>query len=167
MVLICISQGWGCDLSEIILMKSALDALIPYDEAAAEFVRKCKTGELLHSDYKRVRNYRFHKKYFALIKFAFDQWEPKGELSYKGMPVSKNLNRFRKDIAILSGFFETAVNLKGEVRLEAKSISFSQMDEIEFEQLYSTTINVVLSRILTNYTREDLDLVVENLLRFA
>jgi hypothetical protein len=154
-------------MSEIVLMKSANDALIPFDEAASEFVRKCRTGELLHSDYKRVRNYRFHKKYFALIKFAFDQWEPKGELSYKGMPVQKNLQRFRKDIAILSGFFETTVNLKGEVRLEAKSISFSQMDEIEFEELYQATITIILSRILKNYTRENLDEVVENLLRFA
>ena len=154
-------------MSEIVLMKTSADVLIPYDEAAAEFVRKCKTGELLHSDYKRVRNYKFHRKYFALIKFAFDQWEPKGELTYKGEPVTKNMNRFRKDIAILSGFFETTVNLKGEVRLEAKSISFAQMDEIEFEQLYNTTINVVLSRILTRYTRKDLDEVVENLLRFA
>lgn len=149
---------------EIVLMKSSNEALIPFDEAAAEFIRKCKTGELLHSDYKRVRNYRFHKKYFALIKFAFDQWEPGDNLEYKGMPVQKNLNRFRKDVAILSGFFETTVNIKGEVRLEAKSISFAQMDEFEFEHLYQATITVILNRILKNYTRENLDRVVDQLL---
>lgn len=151
-------------MSEIILMKATSDTLIPFDDAAAEFVRKCKTGELLHSDYKRVRNYKFHKKYFALIKFAFDQWEPQDNLQYLGQPVLKNIKRFRKDIAILSGFFETTVNLKGEVRLEAKSISFSQMDEIEFDELYQSTITIVLSRILKNYSRADLDNVVDQLL---
>jgi hypothetical protein len=151
-------------MSEIVLMKLNNEMLVPYDEVAAEFVRKMKTGELAHADYKRVRNYKFHKKYFALIKFAFDMWEPGDNLQYMGQPVLKNLKRFRKDIAILSGFFETTVNLKGEVRLEAKSISFAQMDEIEFEELYQATISIVLSRILKTYTRADLENVVDQLL---
>lgn len=152
-------------MAEIVLMKVA-GALVPHDEAAAAFIQKLKLGELTRSDYKRVRNYRFHKKYFALVAFAFDQWEPKDSLTYQGQPVMKNKERFRKDVAILAGFFESTVNLKGEVRLEAKSISFAQMDEIEFEALYNATINVILSKVLTSYTRTDIDQVVEQLLRF-
>ncbi|MES2262165.1 MAG: DUF1367 family protein [Pseudomonadota bacterium] len=152
-------------MTDIVLMKVS-NVLVPHDEAAAEFIQKMKAGALAHADFKRVRNYKFHKKYFALVGFAFDQWEPRGGLEYQGQPVRKNKERFRKDLAILSGFFESTVNLKGEVRLEPKSISFSQMDEIEFEKLYNTTIDVILSRILTKYTRDDLDAVVEQLLRF-
>jgi hypothetical protein len=152
-------------LTEIVLMKVS-NILVPHDEAAAAFIQKMKAGELTHADFKRVRNYKFHKKYFALLDFAFEQWEPSGELTYQGMPVAKNKERFRKDVAILAGFFESTVNLKGEVRLEAKSISFAQMDEIEFEALYSKTIDVVLQRILTTYTRDDLNAVVDELLRF-
>ena len=152
-------------MTDIVLMKTA-NVLVPHDEAAAEFIQKMKVGALMHADFKKVRNYKFHKKYFALVSFAFDQWEPRGGLTYQGQAVAKNKERFRKDIAILAGFFESTVNLKGEVRLEAKSISFSQMDEIEFEALYSATIDVILSRILTKYTRDDLEAVVEQLLRF-
>jgi hypothetical protein len=152
-------------MAEIVLMRAS-EVLVPYDEAAAAFIKKMKIGELAHSDFKRVRNYKFHKKYFALVMFAFDQWEPQDGLTYQGQAVAKNKERFRKDIAILAGFFESTVNLKGEVRLEAKSISFAQMDEIEFEALYNTTINVILSRVLTRYSRSDLDDVVEKLLRF-
>lgn len=152
-------------MTHIVLMKAS-DVLVPYDEAAATFIQKMKAGELAHSDFKRVRNYKFHKKYFALVKFAFDQWEPKDGLTYQGQPVMKNKDRFRKDVAILAGFFESTVNLKGEVRLEAKSISFAQMDEIEFEALYNATINVILSRVLTRFSRADIDEVVEKLLRF-
>lgn len=152
-------------MTEIVLMKMA-NILVPHDEAAAEFIQKMKAGALMHADFKKVRNYQFHKKYFALVTFAFDQWEPRGGLTYQGQPVAKNKERFRKDIAILAGFFESTVNLKGEVRLEAKSISFAQMDEIQFEALYSATIDVILSRILTKYTRDDLEAVVEQLLRF-
>lgn len=154
-------------MSEIVLMKAAEGVLIPHDDAAAAFIKKMKMGALAHADYKQVRNYLFHKKYFALVKFAFDNWEPKGGLEYLGQPVQKNLNRFRKDVAILCGFFETSVNLKNEVRLEARSISFSEMDEIEFEELYQATISVVLSRVLKNYTRGDLERVVDQLMVFA
>ena len=41
------------------------------------------------------------------------------------------------------------------------------MDEIEFETLYSATIDVILSRILTKYTRQDLDNVINQLLAFT
>lgn len=153
-------------MTDIVLMKVS-NILVPHDEAAEAFIQKMKAGELTHADFKRVRNYRFHKKYFALLDFAFDQWEPSGGLQYKGMPVAKNKERFRKDLTILAGFYESTVNLRGEVRLEAKSIGFAQMDEVEFEKLYSATVDVILQRILTKYTRDDLDEVINQLLRFA
>ena len=153
-------------MTHIVLMKTA-NVLVPYDEAAADFVQKMKSGSLMHSDFKKVRNYKFHKKYFALVTFAFDQWEPQDGLTYQGQPVTKNKERFRKDVAILAGFFESTVNLKGEVRLEAKSVSFAQMDEIEFEALYSATVDVVLRKVLTNYSKSDLENVVNQLLEFT
>jgi hypothetical protein len=59
-----------------------------------------------------------------------------------------------------------AVNLKGETRLTAKSISFANMDEDEFSDLYNAACNVILQRILTNYTRDDLDAVIDRLMGF-
>ncbi|SDF79615.1 MULTISPECIES: DUF1367 family protein [unclassified Duganella] len=153
-------------MTDIVLMKVS-NILVPHDEAAAAFIQKMKAGELTHADFKRVRNYKFHKKYFALLDFAFEQWEPRDGLTYQGMPVAKNKERFRKDLIILAGFYESTVNLRSEVRLEAKSISFGLMDEIEFEQLYNATVDVVLRRILTRYTRQDLDEVINQLLRFT
>jgi hypothetical protein len=153
-------------LTEIVLMKVS-NILVPHDEAAAAFIQKMKAGELTHADFKRLRNYKFHKKYFALLDFAFEQWEPSGELTYQGMPVAKNKERFRKDLIILAGFYESTVNLRGEVRLEPRSMAFSQMDENEFAHMYSATVDVILRRILTRYTREDLDEVVNQLLRFT
>lgn len=153
-------------MTEIVLMKVS-NILVPHDEAAAAFIQKMKAGELTHADFKRVRNYKFHKKFFALLDFAFEQWEPSGELTYQGMPVAKNKERFRKDLIILAGFYESTVNLKGDIRLEAKSISFGLMNEIEFEQLYNATVDVVLRRILTNYSKQDLDNVINQLLSFT
>jgi hypothetical protein len=58
------------------------------------------------------------------------------------------------------------VNLRSESN-EAKSISFGLMDEVEFEQLYNATVDVVLRRILTNYSKQDLENVINQLLAFT
>ena len=124
-----------------------------------------KRGELVSAEIKRPRNYKFHKKYFALIDYAFGVWEPKC-LEFKSKPVGKSIKQFRKDITILAGFYTLTENIKGEVRAEADSISFGNMGDDEFEKLYSKTIDVLLKLIFTNYTREDVDKVVANIIGF-
>jgi len=79
----------------------------------------------------------------------------------------KAFEQFRKDLIILSGHYNAYYRLDGSVRIEAKSISFGSMNEDTFEELYSSTIDVVLKRILHHYTREDLENVVREAMRFA
>lgn len=153
-------------MTEIILTKAANGSLIPMDPQAAEFIAKMKIGAALAGEFKKVRNPKFHRKMFVLFNLAFDAWEPE-DLEYKGIKVQKQFDQFRKDVTILAGFYNSAITLKGEVRLTAKSLSFKSMDEDEFEKVYNAVINVVLSRVLTKYTRDDLDHVVEQILGFA
>lgn len=153
-------------MTSIVLTKAAGGALIPVDQQALDFLAKLKTGAGVTVEIKRHRNPAFHRKFFALLNLAFDAWEPTAA-TYKGEPVGKNFDQFRNDVIVLAGHYEMAVNLRGETRLTAKSISFAKMKPDDFENLYSATVNVILSRILTNYTRDDLDSVVEQVLRFA
>ncbi|MCK4499912.1 DUF1367 family protein [Candidatus Babeliales bacterium] len=143
--------------------------LAPADEQTAEAIKRLKIGEIIHGDYKKQRNYRFHKKMFALLNFAFDHWQP-GKLQdpkWKGIKPEPNFDRFRKDLIILAGFYEAHYRVNGEVRIEAKSIKFGKMDETEFSELYNKVINVVLQKILVNYSRDELDNVIDNLLSFT
>lgn len=151
--------------TELLLSKTAGGTLAPADQQAVDWIAKLKLGQVVRAEVTRVRNYKFLRKYFALLNFAFDAWEPQSK-EYNSEPVQKNFDQFRRDVTILAGYYEASYNLKGEVRLLPKSISFANMDEDEFGALYSDTINVILSRILTNYSRSDLYEVVENLLRF-
>lgn len=151
---------------ELILAKAPNGSLVPVDQQAMDELAKLKVGQGVRVKVTRMRNYKFHRKLFALLNVAFDAWEPLA-LEYKGEKVAKNFERFRSDVTVLAGYYEATVNLRGETRLEPKSISFSSMDQDEFEKLYSAVIDVVLQRILTNYTRDDLDNVVEQVLRFS
>jgi hypothetical protein len=153
-------------MTEILVTKTAAGALSPADQQAAEYLSKLKLGEVVKVKATRMRNPQFHRKFFALLNLAFDAWEPV-ENTYRGEAVRKNFEQFRNDVTVLAGYYETAVTLKGETRLTAKSISFGSMGQDEFEALYSAVVDVVLARILTKYTRDDLDEVIERLLAFA
>jgi len=140
---------------------------IPTDPNTQELWEKLKMGQVIHGDFKKVRNYRFLKKYFALLNIAFDNWEP-GEINSKYGVPEKNFERFRADVTILAGYFDTTVRLDGSVRVEPKSISFAQMDEEEFEKLYNKTIDVLLKHVYDNgMTAEDVNNLVNHILEFV
>lgn len=155
-------------MTELVLTRTPSGALVPADAPSAEFVQKLKVGSGLKGEFKRQRNPRFHRKVFALFQLAYDIWDAP-VLEYRGQPVAKNFDRFRRDLTILAGHYEAATNLRGEVRLEAKSLSFGSMDDDEFATVYASILNVVWDRVLKAHgykTAAEVDHIVENLLRF-
>jgi hypothetical protein len=151
------------------MLKSPGGALIPASEEAGELLRKLKSGAPVFVEIKRIRNHGFHKKMFALFKLAFDVWEPETPMDYKGQPVAKDFDRFRRDITILAGFFKAVYNARGEVRLEAESLSFASMTEERFAEVYRAVLTTVWNRVLQNAgyaSKEEVDRVLDELLRF-
>ena len=135
-------------------------ALHPASESDREILKKFKTGEPARVKLTRVRNYQFHRKYFALLNFAFDYWDPENECA------EKNFDRFRKDTIILAGYFDRVIRLDGSTRVEPKSISFASMSEDAFEFLYGNTIDVIVKYVLKNYTGDMLRSVMEQVESF-
>ena len=151
----------------IYLRKLPSNALVPADEASGEALELLKVGAEFKAVLTQPRNYKFHRKAFALIQVAFDAWQPEAKL-YKGQPVAKNLERLREDITILAGYYTVEFNWKGEPRFKADSWSFANMDETSFEKMYSKMIDVILAKILGGrWTAEDLDYQVQRVLQFS
>ena len=102
------------------------------------------------------------------MSLAFDYFEPpahgEGSALAEKYVVQKNAERFRKDITILAGYHEMTYRLNGDVRVEAKSISFGSMQEDEFEKLYSACIDVIINKVCTQYTEYELRKQVEDLI---
>ncbi|MNZ81438.1 hypothetical protein D3C78_1001050 [compost metagenome] len=153
----------------LFLRKVQGGTLVADNDEAVEWLQKVKNGDVVAAEVTRPRNYLFHKRYFALLNLGFDAWEP-ALPNHNGFPVVKNFERFRKDVAIASGFYELTVNIKGETRAEAKSISFANMSEEEFNRLFQQTITMFLSKyqILCNYKDSaEVEDVVNKILGFA
>ncbi|WP_353327081.1 DUF1367 family protein [Chitiniphilus shinanonensis] len=153
----------------MLLIKAPGGALVPADDLTRAALAKFKTGQGVSATIKRARRIQFHRKAFALFQLAFDAWEP-AQMHYKGEPVGKSFDRFRKDLLILAGHYTTSVNLKGEVRLEAKSISFAALDEAEFDRIYRSVLNVVWDKVLCHvagyHSTEQIDALVNELMGF-
>ena len=66
-----------------------------------------------------------------------------------------------------AGHYEAALTPHGEVRCTPKSISWSKMDESEFERLYSDVLDVILAEFLTNWRRGDIDHAVNQMMGFC
>lgn len=128
-----------------------------------------EAGEISFLDFIIPRNPKFHRKLFALLDVGYDCWEPtRKHKSYKGIAIEKNREQFREDITIMAGYYTQTFDLKGRMVIRAKSISFSKMDDAEFEGLYQAVVTVLLREVCHNYKdRAELDAVVERIVGFA
>lgn len=150
-----------------VILTKTLHGMIPGDERTNDWYVKLKLGDSVHGDFTKFRNIGFHRKYFALLNVAYDNWTP-GKIESKYGTPEKNFDRFRADLTILAGFYETTIRLNGETRIEPKSISFGAMGQEEFEDLYSKTIDVLLKYVYgSKMTRQDIDKLVNIYLSFT
>lgn len=157
---------------ELLFQKSPT-GLIPACEEAIEWLRKKKLGAVIAVEAREMRNGAFFRKWFALVKLAFDYWSEGAQtIEFRGQPVLPDFDRFRKDITILAGFYNPVVSLRGEVRIEPESLKWASMTEERFEKLYDATIQVLLQRVFNgkvcrNWTEEELRGVAQQILEFA
>jgi hypothetical protein len=151
---------------EVNLIKT-LSGLVPDDPDSEVWYNKLKRGDVTHADFRKYRHPIFHRKYFALLNIGFENWEP-GEINSKYGVPEKNFTRFREDIAIMCGYFDLVIRLDGTSRPEAKSISFANMDQAEFEDLYSKTIDVLIKNVYgSSLDADGLNEIVNKYLQFA
>ena len=134
------------------MLRTLSGQLVPLNDEEAQLLSRVKTGAVVECDIVQKRNPLFHRKFMALAKLGFDIWTEINPITvaHHGQRVLPNFDRFRKDITILAGFYEPTYNIKGELRLEPRSISFATMEEEEFEQLYSAVIDVLINNVLAN-----------------
>lgn len=139
--------------------------LSPSGEEAAELLQKLRSGETVLVEVRRPRNVQYHRKFFAMLGFAYVHWEPE-PVEYKGVKVGKNLDVFRSWCIARAGYYDLSITPDGKVRAEPKSMAFANMDQLQFEKLFNDVANVVLKYVLTSYKKSDLDDVVDRLVRF-
>lgn len=141
-----------------IKVQNTVRGLIPLADDDYDKKKSLKIGEIYEVSIKQVRNYEFHKKYFALINLS---WEYMNEKQQDFFHNNKEV--FRKSIELTAGFCEPVWNnnLKQMVDVP-KSISFDKMDEIEFRDVYERVKDVLFLTALKDISVEEFERKLAN-----
>ncbi|UAN55367.1 DUF1367 family protein [Serratia sp. JSRIV004] len=177
----------------------------------SDFLQRIRLGEWINAEVKRVRNYKFHKKFFKLLQLGFEYWNPTGgailpeerhlvngfvdylcrqvgqqhsvaladaadqyleEAAYTrsgDLALLKSFDAYREWVTIQAGYYTEHLYPDGSRNRRAKSISFANMDDIEFHQLYKSAMNVLWNFILFRSfkSQEEVENVAAQLLEYA
>lgn len=133
--------------------------LIPMYDDDFEEKRKLKYGEKYKARITVPRDLTKHRKYFALIKCAWEFQNEKVQAFF-----NNNIEVFRKTVEMAAGHCEKvySTRLKEWVDIP-KSISFDSVDDAEFKGIYDRVFDVLLSTFLKHITEQEFK---DKLIRF-
>ena len=135
---------------ELNLLNTA-GGLVPCDDNDYEEKRKLKVGQIYKATIKLNRNYRLHRKYFALINCAWAYQNERQTAFFKG-----SVEIFRKTMEMAAGHCERVYSIEHkEWRDIPKSIAFDKMDEAEFRDLYERVKDVLFATALRCVSEEE------------
>jgi hypothetical protein len=138
------------------MIKGHGGCLMPASDVDEDKLKKIKNGTQLAVDIKVPRNYAFHKKMIAFFSFCFEHWSS-DKTQWENMDAAGQGDSFRKQLTIQAGYFNTTYSLDGTgFVIEAKSLSFSSMEQSEFESCYSALINAAIKHVFCGTTDESI-----------
>ena len=129
--------------------------LAPLDELESEELKSLKNGEQYEIEIIRTRNPAFHRKVFAFFKFCFNHWVV-DKTEWEHFDERKQFDTFHKHLTVLAGFYESTYNIKGDLRIEAQSLSYGNMEQAEFESCYKALISAAIKHIFNDTTDENI-----------
>jgi hypothetical protein len=124
--------------------------LTPATDEEAERMTRFKNGYEYEIEIKTTRNPGFHGKVFAFFEFCYAHW--RGDREF--MDDRAQFEVFRKNLVALAGYYDELYNIKGEVRIEAKSLAYDNMEQEEFEECYNALIRVALKNIFPGAAKD-------------
>lgn len=119
---------------------------------------KIAKGRIVRAKVTMPRNPKFHRKFFSLIRAAWDC------LTEEQRHNLRSTESFREQLLITSGFSTPVFDVYGNVFQEkAKSISFGNMDEAEFGNVYSRVLDTILTILSMNgISEKQFDVILSN-----
>lgn len=125
------------------MIKAPGGVLVPANDGEVQRLTKFKTGGQYEIQLVQTRNPDFHRKVFAFFKFCFEYWKSDREF----MDEKGQFEVFRNHLTVVAGYYTEFYNLKGEVRIEAKSLSYANMEQDEFEACYQSLVAAAMRTI--------------------
>ena len=141
-----------------IICKVTPYGLVPLYDSDLDLKKRLKVGSTVKCKVSNPRNYEHHKKFFALVRLTFDNLPCNLAEHWNIHNEEDMLRRFKRDL----GYYTSTLNERGEKEIEYQSISFSAMEQHEFERFYNQCIDLVLYKYIKGIDKQDLITEIEN-----
>jgi hypothetical protein len=145
-------------MAKILLVKR-LKALYPCDEAGEDVLRHLAQGEVIEVTFRKPRNVRFHRKFFALLSLVWEQVDDQEKYP--------TVEALLTEAKLITGHYERRdIEFEGKRYpvLTPKSISFAAMDDIAFGKFYDRVSDWVARDVLPGTSSPELQEEVERLI---
>lgn len=124
-------------MPDIYMRKVGTNTFVCTDDVSREYAAKIKLGEDLKFKFSKPRNLKFHKKFFAMLNLVLQNQD---RIDYSTTEQGLDRLLFAVMYVLKRGTFWG----RNKEHFERASISFANMGEIEFGQLYTETLDVCL-----------------------
>lgn len=141
-----------------ILCKVTPYGLVPLYDSDYDLKKRLRVGSVVKCKVSNPRNYEHHKKFFALVRLTFDNLPSNLAEHWRVHNEEDMLRRFKRDL----GYYTSNLNERGEREIEYQSISFSAMEQHEFDRFYNQCIDLVLYKYIKGIDKQDLITEIEN-----
>ena len=119
------------------------------DDAARRILDNYEAGDVIRVQVSKPRNPRHHAKYWAMLK-----------LIHEGTAVQDlypNTDKLHQAIKGALGYFSEVKLPDGKVFQVVDSIAFESMDQHAFEEFYQKAVDLIVSQVVPNLDRDDLE----------
>lgn len=129
-------------MSEIWLMRT-IHGFAAHDDAAREYLRKVKLGDVVKCEVIRPRSVKYHRRFFGMLNTVWQacgDWQTVDELLVE--------LKFRAGLVDRQRVIDKAT---GEVLAEIikpRSISFAAMDDHEFREFVGRCIKIICEQMV-------------------
>lgn len=137
-------------MKTIELVKTSSGSFIPAFNSDHELAKKVKAGDSIEAKLTVHRSVGFHRKFFALIRYTFHHMN---EQMLEKFPSEEAL---RLELTLQAGYWSKHETIGGKEIVYPQSIRFDKMNQVEFEKLYSTVLDVVLKWFISGVDQDEL-----------
>jgi hypothetical protein len=137
------------------VVNKGIKCLAPYDEEAEAVISKHAVNTILKADIRKPRSLKFHNKAHALADVVRKNVEG-FETFTDANEVLKELQRIGNVKCISYRYFNGKTQ-EWETRRKEKSMKFSKMDNIEFQELYEGVCRTIQIYIWPGISQEEMD----------
>ncbi len=123
--------------------------LMPSDDASQAVLDGCKPGDVVRIQVSKPRHPKHHRKYWAMLKIVHE-----GTAVQDLYPTTDKLHQAIKGAL---GYYSEVRLPDGKVFQVVDSIAFESLDQIAFQEFYDKAVNLIVTQVLPNLDRDDLE----------